>query len=192
MEEDGVGEAEANYCFGGDLDLLASGDPVGSSAYSSAGCGADGCTFASAEDAAEDGSYGCSAADFFCGVLAASFAFFGEGIGGDLDAISVAIDGGEGEGKQGAAFEVGGILGFIDVAGDGRSLGSTTRPSTTMSDAMAPVNRSPVWVVALSSAWVMRTGMEEPAGRVMLRTTGSGGGGGWSCACCCGCGWGCG
>ena len=39
-----------------------------------AGCGSDGCAFASADDAAEDGSDGCSAADFFGGVFAAAFA----------------------------------------------------------------------------------------------------------------------
>ena len=71
---DGVGEVEADEGLGGDLDLLAAGDGVGSGTDSSAGCCSDGCAFAAAEDAAEDGTYGCSAADFFGGVLAAAFA----------------------------------------------------------------------------------------------------------------------
>ena len=80
---DGVGEREADDGLGGDLDLLAAGDGVGSGADSSAGCCSDGCAFAAAEDASEDGAYGCSAAYFFGGVLAAAFALFGVGFGGD-------------------------------------------------------------------------------------------------------------
>ncbi len=69
---DGVSEFEADEGLGGDLDLLAAGDGVGSGADSSAGCCSDGCAFASAEDASEDGAYGCSSAYFFGGVLAAA------------------------------------------------------------------------------------------------------------------------
>ena len=45
---------------------------------------------------------------------------------------------------------------------------STTMPSVMMSEAMAPVNLSPLCVVALSSVWVMRTAIAVPAGRVRL------------------------
>src|ERR1035437_1196961 len=47
-----------------------------------------------------------------------------------------------------------------------------------MSEATAPVNLSPGCVVALSRVCVMRTGIDVPAGTVMLCTTGAGGGGG--------------
>src|ERR1035437_1207401 len=46
-----------------------------------------------------------------------------------------------------------------------------------MSEATAPVNLSPGCVVALSRVCVMRTGIDVPAGTVMLCTTGAGGGG---------------
>ena len=92
MDDDGVGEPEADDGLRGNLDLLAAGDAVGACAYAAAGCRADGCAFAAAEDAAEDGSDGCAAADLFGGVFAAAFAFLGEGIGCDLDALAVAID----------------------------------------------------------------------------------------------------
>src|SRR5260370_29204638 len=74
-EGEGVGEVEADKGFGGDLDLFASGDGVGSGTYAAAGSGSDGCAFASAEDAAEDGANGCSAADLLGGGGAAPLAF---------------------------------------------------------------------------------------------------------------------
>src|SRR6185312_3251439 len=64
----------------------------------------------------------------------------------------------------------------------GAPCGSTTIPSTIMSEAIVPVNLSPVCVVALSSVCVMRIGMGVPAGNVMACTTGCGGGGG-ACGC---------
>ena len=51
-------------------------------------------------------------------------------------------------------------------------------PSSMMSEAISPVNLSPVWVVSLSRVCVMRTGIAVPAGRVMVCTTGVGGEGG--------------
>src|ERR1039458_3337730 len=67
-------------------------------------------------------------------------------------------------------------------------------PSSMMSEAIAPVNLSPVWVLALSRVCVMRTGIVVPADRVMVCTTGvgggdGGGGGAWAAA---GAGIGCG
>src|ERR1035441_3043887 len=65
-------------------------------------------------------------------------------------------------------------------------------PSTMMSEAIAPVNLSPLCVVLLSSVCVMRTGIEVPADRVMsCRTGAGGGGGGGGCTCATGAG-GCG
>ena len=120
---DGVGELEADEGLGGDLDLLAAGDGVGAGADSAAGCCSDGCAFAAAEDAAEDGAYGCSAADFFGGVLAAAFALFGVGFGDDGDVLAFTVDAGEFDGEQGAALVVGGFLDVGDAAGDGCALG---------------------------------------------------------------------
>src|ERR1035441_8769157 len=67
-------------------------------------------------------------------------------------------------------------------------------PSSMMSEAIALVNLSPVWVLALSRVCVMRTGIVVPADRVMVCTTGvgggdGGGGGAWAAA---GAGIGCG
>src|ERR1039458_1505983 len=62
-------------------------------------------------------------------------------------------------------------------------------PSTMMSEAIAPVNLSPLCVVLLSSVCVMRTGIEVPADRVMsCRTGAGGGGGGGGCTCATGAG----
>ncbi len=103
--------------FGGDLDLLAAGDGVGSGTDAAAGSGSDGCAFAAADDAAEDGSDGCSAADFGCCVRAATLALDAVGIGGDGERFAVAIDAGEFDGEEGAAFVVGGLLDGGDAAG---------------------------------------------------------------------------
>ena len=72
--------------------------------YSAAGCGADGCAFASAEDATEDGSDGCAAADLLGGVFAAALAFHGVGFGGDGDALAAAVEAGELDGEQGGCL----------------------------------------------------------------------------------------
>src|SRR5258708_1307760 len=94
-EREGVGQVEADEGFGGDLDLFASGDGVGSGTDAAAGSGSDGCAFASAEDAAEDGANGCSAADFLGGVGATALAFDAVGFGVDGDFFTAAIDGRE-------------------------------------------------------------------------------------------------
>jgi len=70
-----VAELEADEGLGGDLDLLAAGDRVGSCSDATAGSGADGCTFAAAQDAAKDRTDGCSATNLLRGVCAAAFAF---------------------------------------------------------------------------------------------------------------------
>ncbi len=80
---EGVGEVEADEGLGGDLDLLAASDGVGSCSDATTGCGSDGCALASAEDATEDCADGCSAANFFGGVFAAAVAFDAVGVGGD-------------------------------------------------------------------------------------------------------------
>ena len=111
-----VGEAEADESFGGDLDLLSACDGVGSGSDTAAGRGSDGCTFAAAEDAAEDGSDGCSAAYFFSGVLAAAVALDAVGVGGDGEPLAPAIDAGEFDGEERAAFIVSCFLHGYDAA----------------------------------------------------------------------------
>src|SRR5882757_3755058 len=118
-EREGVGEVEADEGFGGNLNLLAAGDGVGSGSYTAACSGSDGCAFASAEDAAEDGADGCSATYFFGGVFAAALALDAIGLGVYSDLFTAAIDAGEFDGEQRAAFVVGGLLHGDDAAGDG-------------------------------------------------------------------------
>jgi hypothetical protein len=140
-ESKGVGQVEADEGFGGDLDLFASGDGVGSGTDATAGRGSDGCAFASAEDAAENGSDGCSAADLLGGIGSAALALDAVGVGVDGEFFAAAIDAGEFDGEERTACACS-LLGG-DAAGDGGAL-RDDRPS--MSAAMVPVKRSPCWV----------------------------------------------
>ena len=78
-----VGELKADKGFGGDLNLLAASDGVGSGADSTAGSGSDGCSLAAAQDAAEDCPNGCAAANLLCGVFAAALTLDAVGVSGD-------------------------------------------------------------------------------------------------------------
>src|SRR5215469_2695561 len=120
-QREGICQVEADEGLGLDLDLFAARDGVGTGSDGAAGSGSDGCAFASADDSAEDGADRCSAADFFCGVLAASLALDAVGIGVDGDGSAVAIDAGQFDSEQRTAFVVGGFLNGDDAAGDGRS-----------------------------------------------------------------------
>jgi hypothetical protein len=123
VDDDGIGEFEADDTLGRNLNLLAARDGVGACADSASGCCSDGSTFAAAKDSAEDGAYSCSAADLLCGVLAAAFTLFGVRLSGNLDAVAMAIDRREREGEQGATFVVRCIFCLVDAAGDVRALG---------------------------------------------------------------------
>src|ERR1700722_3457919 len=122
FERERVGEVEADEGFGLDLDLLAASDGVGSGADTAAGSGSDGCAFAASEDAAEDGSDGSAASDFFGGVCAAALALDAVGIGGDGEFFSTTVDAGEFDGEQRVALVVRGLLNGDDAAGDWRAL----------------------------------------------------------------------
>lgn len=122
VDDDGVGEPEADEGFGGDLHLLTLGDGLCSGAESTACCCADGCALSSTEDAAEDGADGCTAADFFGGIFAAASTFLAEGVSGYGDAFTFGVDAGEFDGEEGRAFEVGCFVDFADASGDGGSL----------------------------------------------------------------------
>jgi hypothetical protein len=122
FEGEGVGEVEADERFGGNLNLLTACDGVGSGSETAAGSGSDGCAFASAEDASEDGADGCSATDFFGGVFAATLALDAVWVGVDGEFFTAAIDAGELDGEKGTALVVGGLLHGNDAAGDGGAL----------------------------------------------------------------------
>ena len=80
---------KTNDCFGGNVDLLTSGETL-DSGTSATSCGStDGSTFASAEDSAEDCTDGRASANFFCGVGATAFAGDGVGVGGNVDEVAV-------------------------------------------------------------------------------------------------------
>ena len=123
FEDKGVGEVEADEAFGGNLDLLAASDGVGSGSDTTAGSGSDGCAFASAEDAAEDGSDSCSAANFLGCVGAAAFALDAVGIGVDGETLAATVDAGEFDGEQRAALVVGRLLYSHNATGDGSAVG---------------------------------------------------------------------
>jgi len=102
------GEVEADERFGGDLNLLAAGDGVGSGSGTAAGSGLRWLRLCHRPMmAAEDGADGCSATDLRGGVGAAALALDAIGFGVDGDLFAVTIDAGEFHGEQGTAFVVG-------------------------------------------------------------------------------------
>src|SRR5580692_3806908 len=92
VDDDGVGEAEANDRLRLNLHLLAFRDGVGAGTHAAAGRCADGRSLAAAQDAAEDGADGSAAADLLRGVLAAAFTLLGVGIGCDFDVVALVRD----------------------------------------------------------------------------------------------------
>jgi hypothetical protein len=122
FERERVGESEANEGFGWNLNLLAARDGVDSGTGTAAGSCTDGCALASSKDAAEDGTDGCSAADLLGGVRAPALALDAIGFGGDGELFAMAVDAGEFDCEQGAAFVVGCLLNGRYAAGDGSAL----------------------------------------------------------------------